>query len=266
MNIDELVEMGLTEEQQAKVTGFLDTHNEAVRTVNSDLKTEKQNAKEARDKAIQEAEELKKQLDEFKIASKAKKEQSEAKSLDIDAVKANAKTEALEQYKTRLESSEQELNEFASKKEMYEAEINGLKSNLSKIVLDSGITGAIAELEADPRMANAIKLYAKYEKVEVNGELKNIVDVDDSGNSVFRDAVTGNILSNEKGTFSYADFIDHLHKNKILPVYKSANSTGARGNRHGFAPSNLAKSKMTTEQKRAYKNEYGIPAYNKLPI
>ena len=250
----ELEDLGLTEEQRTAINEQFTKANEQIREINSKLKTEKEKEKERR-KSLED------KYNSLEAQNRELQKYKESSGVDLEELKQKALNEAGAKYQDQLGKNAELIEKLSNESKLANAKLAEYQNKIVTMARTNGLDNAMRELNADPAYSRAVHILSR-DVVMVDGKPKNIIDVDESGATIFRDMNTGNILSNEKGTFSYVDFINHLHEKDYLPVFKQSNSSNAT--KGGKMNTDLKKSQMSYEEKRKYKAEYGIKAYDAL--
>lgn len=206
---------------------------------------------------------------------------SKFEGIDIDAMRTrlsevdNDETRALlaqgefdkvyEKQIAQKDADHQAQLEAASKESAdSKALAHTLQRTLVSTVRDGGISQAFVAKQADSSLLTPVHAMAQM-SVELDGEMVSVVSVGTDGKSVFRDSKTGKILQNAEGNFNYGDWLVHLAENEGLRLFAKPNSHSSKSVSESN-PQGFVKSKMTTAEKKQFKTDHGIPAYNALPF
>ena len=260
--------LGLSPEQETKIEDEFNTRNEAVRRVNSELKTEKSEIKDRLDAATAKLAGMTDQSAVLETQSARIKELEENDSLDVETlttkITAKVTSEMAEKYETAQAQNQALIDENAA----ITLSAGQSQQALEREVRDGGIVSAMLLLKADPQAGRAAKILAR-ETVQVTNDegktsTKPVIEVDTTGKVVFRSFEDGKVLSDEKGTFGFQDWVNYLHDKEHLTIFKDAQGSGSRGG--SIKKEGVYKSTMTAKEKSAYKEAHGYAAYNDLPF
>ena len=140
-----------------------------------------------------------------------------------------------------------------------------LKTTLVLTVRDKGISNAFVTADANKDQLRGVQAIAK-DTVLFEGKLEPVVAVDKDGQSVFRHSTKGTILQNADGNFDYPDWLNHLNDVEGINIFAKPTAHGDKNHRTDANPKGFTKRGMTAEQKAAFKKEFGVAEYNKLPL
>ncbi len=272
MEVD-LSDTGITPEQQQvvieRVNKAFEESNKSVREVNSALKTEKQEAKE---KAAQ----LQKQLDSLsgsaekaaELQAKLDKIKASGGELDREELEKELRAEIAAELGEKYDGLDSQVKSLEEINQSVLAEAEQVKETLETVTKEQGLTAAFLKLKANPEMLRAASIMTKdtvtIEDSEGNMVKKPVVSVDNQGRVTFRSYEDGKILSDERGSFTFTDWVQYLHDNKHLTVFSDAQGMNTNGG--GIKEKGMYKSEMTNAQKAEYKKQFGYAAYNALPF
>lgn len=252
---------------------FKDTVAEAVKAATSPLQQSISNLESTNAALKGEKQTVAQQLNEFKAKFEGidvEAMQERLKAVDNDETRALlAQGEFDKVYEKQIaqkEADHQAQLEAASKESSgYKEKAEILEQTLVSTVREGGISQAFVAQEADKSQLRAAQAIAR-DIVMHKGEPVPVVSVGTDGKPTFRHSTTGEVLQNAAGDFGFGDWLAHLAENEGLPLFAKPKGHGNPSAISESNPKGFVKSKMTDAEKRDFKKEHGIPAYNALPF
>ncbi len=171
-----------------------------------------------------------------------------------------------EKHLSEMETRDSQISKLLEGIDQSKALNDTLTSSLVDNVRGGGLSTAFLALKADPRILQTAKIQAGG-MVAVDTDdgikLKPIIEVDNAGNSLFRDPQSGERLKDKYGKFDYKQYVEYIAEKDYLPVFSDPSGGNFLGG--GAVPKNLKRADMSIDDKLNFQEKHGEAALLALP-